>query len=48
VVLDRWKETDARDKELLALNHRLNRLTSALVFLTLAVIGVTVWAAIHG
>lgn len=48
IIGERWTERDERERELLALTARVVRLTWALVFLTVAVLAVTVWALLHG
>ena len=48
LIGERWRETDRREAELLALQARVVRLTWAMLLLTVAVLGVTIWAVLAG
>jgi hypothetical protein len=48
LIAERWNEGDARERQLVALTHRVVRLTWMLVALTVAVLSVTVWAILRG
>jgi hypothetical protein len=48
VIGERWKVSDEREQQLLDLQARVVTLTWVLVALTLAVLGVTVWAILRG
>ena len=48
VIAQRWQEGDERERQMLKLTRRLERLTWAVVALCIATLGVTVWAVLHG
>ena len=48
VIAQRWQEGDERERQMLKLTRRLERLTWAVVALGIATLGVTIWAVLHG
>ena len=48
VIAQRWQEGDDRERQMLKLTRRLERLTWIVVLLGIATLCVTVWAVLHG